>query len=184
MNVIEVSNRILEDLRDIVNQVDESQAEALMKEIRQADKIFVAAAGRSFLMMKAFAMRLMHMGLKVYVVGETVTPAIGPEDLLIVGSGSGGTATIKVMAEKAKKIGARMALLTIYEESAMAQMADTLLIVPAATNQVAAGKSSWQPGGSSFEQSLLILLDAVVFVLSEELSLGLTKGLSLHANLE
>ena len=120
MNVKEISNRILNDLKEIVNQMDEAQLEALMKDIRWADKIFVAAAGRSFLMMKAFAMRLMHMGLKVYVVGETVTPAIGPNDLLIVGSGSGGTATIKVMAEKAKKVGARMALLTIYEESAMA----------------------------------------------------------------
>lgn len=184
MNVKEISNRILNDLKEIVNQMDEAQLEALMKDIRWADKIFVAAAGRSFLMMKAFAMRLMHMGLKVYVVGETVTPAIGPNDLLIVGSGSGGTATIKVMAEKAKKVGARMALLTIYEESALAQLADTLLIVPAATNQVASGKSSWQPGGSSFEQSLLIILDAVVLVLSEEMGLGLTKSLNLHANLE
>lgn len=184
MKVLDNSFHILDDLREILNEIDSGQIENVLTDILESNKIFVAAAGRSFLMMKAFAMRLMHMGFKVYVVGEIVTPAIQKGDLLLMGSGSGETATLRVIAEKAKKAGATLDVLTIYKDSSIAGLSDRILVIPAATNQVEGGKTSWQPGGSSFEQSILILLDSMTISLAHELDISLSGALNLHANLE
>ena len=54
-------------------------------------------------------MRLMHLGFNVYVVGETVTPAVETDDLLIVISGSGETKSINEMSALAKAKGTRLA---------------------------------------------------------------------------
>lgn len=43
-------------------------------ELLSAKRIYVMGAGRSGLIAKAFAMRLMHLGMHSYVVGETITP--------------------------------------------------------------------------------------------------------------
>ncbi|NLO77568.1 MAG: 6-phospho-3-hexuloisomerase, partial [Methanomicrobiales archaeon] len=44
-------------------------------ELVGAERIYVMGAGRSGLVAKGFAMRLMHLGMHSYVVGETITPA-------------------------------------------------------------------------------------------------------------
>ena len=180
MEPLQNAARILDDLRDILAAVDPQKAELICSDISKANRVFVAGAGRSLLMMRAFAMRLMHLGF----VGETVTPAIGKGDLLLIGTASGETATLKVVAEKAKKAGAGLDVLTIYENSSIGKLADSILVIPAATNQVEDGKVSWQPGGSSFEQSLLILLDGMVVALARQMGIPLSGALNLHANLE
>ncbi len=184
MEPLQNAARILDDLRDILAAVDPQKAELICSDISKANRVFVAGAGRSLLMMRAFAMRLMHLGFVAYVVGETVTPAIGKGDLLLIGTASGETATLKVVAEKAKKAGAGLDVLTIYENSSIGKLADSILVIPAATNQVEDGKVSWQPGGSSFEQSLLILLDGMVVALARQMGIPLSGALNLHANLE
>lgn len=184
METLDNAARILGDLQDIISGIDPEKAQAVLSDIRRANRVFVAGAGRSLLMMRAFAMRLMHLGLTVYVVGETVTPAIGEGDLLLGGTASGETAILKVMAQKAKKAGARLDLLTIYKDSSIAKLADFVLVIPAATNQVKGGKTSWQPGGSSFEQSLLVLLDGMTAALAGQMGIPLSGALGLHANLE
>lgn len=63
----------------------------MIEEIRNSDRIFVVGTGRSELVGKAFAMRLMHLGFNVHVVGEVTTPAIRDKDCLIAISGSGET---------------------------------------------------------------------------------------------
>ncbi len=182
--VCEYANRILLDLTKILRETDETKVTALKEDIRAARRIFVSGAGRSLLMMKAFAMRLMHLGFTVFAVGEVVTPAIREGDLLLIGSASGETATLRVVARKAKEAGAKLGVLTIFEDSALARAADTVVKIPAVTNQVTGGGASRQPGGSSFEQSLLILLDALTARLADELSLRVTEPLQNHANLE
>ena len=64
---------------------------------------------------KAFAMRLMHLGLPVFVAGETTRASeIARGDLLIIGSGCGHTVSLVGMAEKAKVLGASVALVTTF----------------------------------------------------------------------
>ncbi len=131
-------------------------------------------------------MRLMHLGFCVYVVGETVTPAIKSDDLLVIGSGSGATATLVVIARKAKALGASLALVTIFPDSPIGQFADAVVRIPASTPKVDgdARFASVQPMGSLFEQSLLIVLDIVVMRLMEKMGFDSSTMFDRHANLE
>ena len=92
MNINNLINRnlhtILEENLKLADQINPKEVETLIHEIKTAKRIFVMAAGRSGLALKMAAMRFMHLGYTVYVVGETVTPAILEGDLLLVASGS------------------------------------------------------------------------------------------------
>lgn len=179
-----ILNHILSDIQSVLSQVEPEQYDNLVTRILEANRVFVAGAGRSLLMMKAFAMRLMHMGKAVYVVGETVTPAAESGDLLILGTGSGETATLKAVAGKAEKAGVRILTITTNDQSTLAKQADDLVCLPASVNHLNPNGASWQPGGNSFEQSLLLLADAVVLDVAQKTGTDLSGKLTLHANLE
>lgn len=187
MKLTEISGAVVNEIAGALSGIDEAQAERLIEAVMGARRVFVAAAGRSLLMIRSFAMRLMQIGLTSYVVGETVTPAITPDDLLVIASGSGETATLSVIAAKAKKVGARLAVITTAPASTIASAADAVVTIPAYTPKGAAGGASVQPGASTFEQSVLIFGDSVVIEISSRLGLGKDtdkKLMSLHANME
>jgi len=186
-NAVEIAIDILGELRRSLESIDPARAESFADEILAADRVFVCGAGRSLLMVRGLAMRLMQIGFDAYVVGETITPAIGPGDLLIVGSGSGETGALKLMAEKAKKFGARLALITINPDSTIGRLADCVVRIAAATTKGAGvGISSFQPGANMFEQSLLLFCDAAVIRIIEKKDIRNTNAelMRRHANLE
>lgn len=88
---------VIEELRRTLTAVSYEQQEQLAAEIQKANRVFVAGAGRSGMMARCFAMRLMHMGITAYMVGEVVTPSIAAGDLLVIASGSGETASLVSM---------------------------------------------------------------------------------------
>ncbi|MDO7905661.1 6-phospho-3-hexuloisomerase [Paenibacillus sp. JX-17] len=185
MNSIDFADIVLKELQATLTKVSSEETGKLASAILEADSIFVAGAGRSGLMGKAFAMRLMHMGLDSYVVGETITAGITSQGLLILCSGSGETKSLLAMAEKAKAIGAKVALLTIVPDSAIGRIADLIVSIPAATKEGGHGGSqSVQPMGSLFEQSLLLLLDALILDLMSQKKLTSGTMFGKHANLE
>jgi 6-phospho-3-hexuloisomerase len=166
--------------------VRNDSAEKLVDAIIDTQRIFVAGAGRSGLAMKSFAMRLMHLGFDTYVVGETVTPSITEKDVLLIGSGSGSTSSLVVSANKADAIGATVCLITIDENSPIAQVAEVILTIPAPTPKIDRdlGFRSAQPMGSLFEQSLLLTLDAIILLLMERTEKTPESMFTRHANLE
>ncbi len=85
----------------IAESLSDDEVEEFVEEILRARRIYVMGAGRSGLVAKAFAMRLMHLGLSSFVVGETITPAMSVGDLIVVFSGSGRTLTVADIAETA-----------------------------------------------------------------------------------
>lgn len=162
--------------------IDEMANLALM--LQQAKRIFVTGAGRTGLMMKAVAMRLMHLGLNVYVVGETTTPAIQEGDLLLAASGSGTTSAIVKAAEKAHAVGAGIAVLSTTNESPLAEVAQLVVIIPAAQKQDFHGAISEQYAGSLFEQSVLFVGDAVFQALWKLSDIPAEVMWKQHANME
>ena len=162
-----------------------AQAAVLME---TAPRIFVAGAGRSGLCMRALGMRLMHLGKTVYVVGETTTPSIGAEDLLIVGSGSGQTAGLLAMTEQARKHGATSLLFTADETSPMAGLADHLVVIRAPLlKDGEEGEHisiTVQPLGTLFEQCLLILCDTLIVELKQRSGTSAAQMSGRHTNLE
>ncbi|MEM1486380.1 6-phospho-3-hexuloisomerase [Oscillospiraceae bacterium PP1C4] len=186
MNSIQYSNEIIRELERTLSNIPAEEAEKLADCILKSQKVFVAGAGRSGFMVKAFAMRLMHMGFDAYVVGETVTPNLEKEDLLLIGSGSGETGSLVSMANKAKNIGSAIGLVTIFPESAIGKLASIVIKVPAPTPKVETetGFKSIQPMGSLFEQSLLLFLDAIILRLMEKQGNNSDTMFTRHANLE
>jgi 6-phospho-3-hexuloisomerase len=186
MGSIEHAAAVIAELDRTLSAISPQEAERLAQLILGAKRVFVAGAGRSGLAMKAFAMRLMHMGLAAYV-GETATPGLRADDALVIGSGSGATASLVAMAEKAKTLGANIALVTIFPDSRIGRLADATVRIPASTPKADGGKgqfASVQPMGSLFEQTLLIFLDIVVMGLMERKAIDASAMFERHANLE
>ena len=152
--------------------------------IQSAKRIFLIATGRSGFAMRSAAMRLMHLGLTVYFVGETTTPAIGSEDLLIAASGSGSTSSIVAAAKKAVDVGADVVAITTNLESPLASYANHSVLIPAAGKQEYADEKSKQYAGSLFEQFLMLLMDAVFHSLWKLDGTPAEELWKRHANLE
>ena len=170
------SSAILSELAAVMDGVDGADAERLASAIASAGAVFTAGCGRSGLMAKAFAMRLMHLGCRAYVVGETTAPAIGRGDLLIVCSGKGEKRSLIWFMEDSAKAGARCAAVTAAPASPVARLAETVVVLPAAGTR--------QFGGSLFEQALLIFFDSLVIRLAELRGATHAQMAARHANLE
>ncbi|GKV71324.1 UNVERIFIED_CONTAM: 6-phospho-3-hexuloisomerase [Actinomycetes bacterium ARC8] len=175
---------VLDEIGSVLQQVDPLEVAALVTELRLADRIFVAGAGRSGLVLKMAAMRLMHLGLTVHVVGETTAPAIRTGDLLLAASGSGTTAGVVKAAEAAAAHGARVAAYTTAPGSPLAAAAAAVVIIPAARKTDHGSSLTRQYSGSLFEQVLFAATEAVFQSLWDEDAAAPEDLWLRHANLE
>lgn len=165
-------NLIAEHIKKIASKLDTGSVTSLVTSIMTAQRIFLMGAGRSGLAAKAFAMRLMHMGFNVYVVGETTTPAVQPEDLVIAVSGSGETPSVASLGSIAKKIGSKLAVITSNKDSTLGNISDIVVTIPGRTKEDISyedyherrmvGYPQLAPLGTIFEISALVFLDAVI----------------------
>lgn len=178
---------ILAELTRNAEQIAADGFSALLDDIVAAKRIYLAGAGRSGLVIRAFANRLMHLGFDVHVIGDVTTPFAKAGDLLIIGSGSGETQSLVAMAQKAKKNSLRVALLTMAPGSTIARLADAICVLPGASPKVQVGEpqqASVQPMGSGFEQLSLIVYDAVIMALMPRVGQTSETMFGRHANLE
>lgn len=171
---------ILGNIEDAQKYLDEKAVDEFEDIIISSENIFVTGAGRSGLAAKAFAMRLMHLGLSSFVVGETISPAINENDCIIAISGSGETNTIVSAAKIAKNRGSKVLAVTSYPESTLGQLSDAYLFVKGRTKkevddenymkrQIHGNYTSLTPLGTAFELTTLVFLDAIVSELMEKM---------------
>lgn len=182
-----IINTVAEEISTVLFNVIEEEAVDLSMHLQEAKTIFVYGEGRSGLMGKAFAMRLMHGGFPVYVVGETITPSIGADDLLVVISGSGSTETMLQFATKSKDLGAKVFLVTTNRDSKMALICSGILMIPAATKHRRLSEpETIQPLGNQFDQSVHLVLDAIIIGTLQKEEEGSTYDgmIKRHTNLE
>ncbi|MEE0934273.1 MAG: 6-phospho-3-hexuloisomerase [Methanobrevibacter sp.] len=181
MEIMKTSIRaILDNIESAESFLDEKAIDEFEDVIINAKNVFVTGAGRSGLAAKAFAMRLMHLGLSAYVVGETISPAINKGDCIIAISGSGETNTIVSAANIAKNRGSKVLAVTSYPDSTLGQLADGYLFVKGRTKQevddenymkrqIHGNYTSLTPLGTAFELTTLVFLDAIVSELMEKM---------------
>ena len=165
-------NLIADHIKKVASKLDTDSVTLLVNGIIDSKIIFLMGAGRSGLAAKAFAMRLMHLGFDVYVVGETTTPAVQPDDLVIAVSGSGETLSIANLGVIAKKIGSKLSVITSNRDSTLGRISDIVLIVPGRPKEDVVyedyherrmiGYPQLAPLGTIFEISALVFLDAVI----------------------
>jgi 6-phospho-3-hexuloisomerase len=178
--------KTLEELELVLDPIEEHAIEALLQALQDSARIFISGKGRSGLQMRAFAMRLMHLGMQCYMVDDVTTPGIKANDLLLIGSGSGQTPSLVEHASKAKREGARLALITANQDSPIALQADVLVLLsaptPKAQKQIAS--KSVHPMGTLFEQSLGLFNDLFILLLMDRLEIDSETMFTRHANLE
>jgi len=183
-------------IRDTAASLSDSETEAFLSAIQNAERIYVMGAGRSGLVAKAFAMRLMHLGFISFVVGETITPAMRQKDLLVIFSGSGRTKTIADIADTAKEIGGRISLITSNRDSKISRMADVIVIIENQRDQVrdetaefeirqmTGEHRSFAPLGTLFETAAMVFADACISRLMEVSMIDEKELKNRHANIE
>ncbi|WP_284982850.1 6-phospho-3-hexuloisomerase [Arthrobacter sp. efr-133-TYG-118] len=177
------------EIAETAAEVDLRQLSRLATEVQTAGnsatgRIFVAGAGRSGLVLRMAAMRLMHLGFDVHIAGDTTTPAIRSGDLLLLASGSGTTSGVVRAAETASKAGARIAVYTANATSPLAELADVVVIIPAAQKTDHGSTLSRQYSGSLFEQVLFLVAEAVFQTLWDNDATPAEELWLRHANLE
>jgi len=172
---------IIEKISGVLAATDPTYDEKLTRMLDEASRIFVAGAGRSGLVTRFFAMRLMHGGYDAYVVGEIVTPSIRKGDLFIVISGSGETETMIAFTKRAKEQGAKIVLISTKSNSTIGDMADFVCQIGTAEQY---GKVVGMPMGTTFELSTLIFLEATIAHIIHEKGIPEEEMRTRHANLE
>jgi 6-phospho-3-hexuloisomerase len=173
------------DLANVFAELSEATAQLLIDELSKARRIAIYGVGREGLMMKAFAMRLFHMGLEVHVVGDMTTPPVTKGDLLLVSCGPGWLSTVIALMEVAKEAGARVAVITSQPQSEAAKLADSAIFLPAQTMASdQAQHVSVLPMGSLFEFSQFLFFELIVLLLRERLGISAEAMRERHTNLE
>ena len=174
---------IINELNQSVKTLSDDDIIDLIQKIQQHKRIFVYGTGRSGLMLKAFAMRLMQLGLNSFVVGETTTPSVQKGDLLILASASGETESVNIMAKSALNKGIDLAIICASDTSTLAKLQTPNILLQSGTkfNQ---SQVSQQPLGSLFEQLLLIIFDTVILVMGREQNESNNDMAQRHASLE
>ena len=174
------------ELERTLKSIDPAQLERLRDEILKADQVFFVCVGRVMLALQCVCKRLAHLGIKAHYVGEITEPAITKNDLLIVGSGSGGSLFPLGIAKKARKaVDCKIVHIGSNPNSEMKDIADFMVRIPVRTKFYLEDEiDSCQPMTSLFEQSVLLLGDVLAKMIIEEKHLDM-KGLwQYHANLE
>jgi 6-phospho-3-hexuloisomerase len=184
MTTYDDAKQILNEVDRVLQQVKEEQVDAFCGAILGAEHLFLHSLGREGLVLRGFAMRLMHLGLAAAVVGDMTTPPIGLGGLLIASSGPGAVKSMAALFEITHQAGGKVALLTAEPAAPLAQQADLLLLIPAQTMARAESQGALQLMGSVYEQAEWILLDAIVLRLKN--ATGQTAELvrQRHTNLE
>ncbi|PZE21126.1 6-phospho-3-hexuloisomerase [Paenibacillus xerothermodurans] len=177
-------NQVIEEVAGVLHNCKMQEYDNLVDLLRQDVRFFFTGEGRSGLVAKMIAMRLMHSGKRVFVTGETTTPSIRKGDALIVITGSGSTPSIVHVCKSASQQDAYVFAVTTNAELYKESWCDGILHVPAATKQRAHNEPpTIQPLGNQFDQSVHLLLDAAII---DSLSEGHTHESlrTQHTNLE
>jgi 6-phospho 3-hexuloisomerase len=172
---------VVNKITNILSETNDYYPVILTRMLDRAGRVFVTGAGRSGQIAKFFAMRLMHSGYTVSVVGEIVTPSIKRGDLLVIISGSGETEQLVAFTKKAREVRADIVLISTKANSTIGDMADNVLQIGVPSQY---SKVEGMPMGTVFELSTLLFLEAYISHLIHEKGIPEEIMRERHANLE
>lgn len=175
-------NYIQFKIKDILSDVTKDDIEKVIKSFFNAKRIFVYGAGRSGLVSKAFAIRLVHLGFQTFVIGETIGAPVKKDDLVFVISGSGETIPTVMTAEIAHNIGAKLVVVAGERNSRIKKFADIAIFLSAKCKDKE--RKQLAPLGTLFEASAWILLDSIIAEIMENKGETEESMRSRHATLE
>lgn len=184
-NYEETVKAVLAEAQTALLAIDRESIEKFVAAVMEAEQVYFVGVGRVLLSLQAICKRLAHLGIKTHYVGEITEPAITDKDLLIVGSGSGGSLFPLGIAKKAHGIGAKIVHIGSNPNSEMKDLCEFMVRIPVRTkNYLEDEIDSVQPMTSLFEQSLLLFGDIVAKMIIDKDQIEMKSLWRYHANLE
>ncbi len=184
--MLSILPQIHQELTGIFSRVNPAEVDALLDAIERAGTVALHGVGREGLMMRAFAMRLYHLGYAVSVVGDMTAPHLGPGDLLILSAGPGYFATVDALRTVAQRDGATVFCLTAQASGRVPQACDGRVTLPAQTmadDFVAASKSTLTMG-SVYELAMFVFSEGIILELLKRTGKTIGEARDRHTNLE
>jgi len=148
-----------ERVTSALERVDPALIDRAVEMLSKAPQIFVYGAGRSGIVGRAFAMRLVQAGLRAYVIGESVTPIVQRGDAVFILSGQGETYSSLQTANIVRREGAELIVVTGKSTSKLAHTASLLLALEFPED---AERPRLAPLGTLFESASLRLTDGLI----------------------
>jgi 6-phospho-3-hexuloisomerase len=150
---------ILDRVRGSLATGQQEQRDFLMERILGSDKIFIYGVGRSGTACRAFAIRLVQLGLKVFFVGETITPIVERGDLVIIVSNTGETMSAIQTANIVGRLGANVVAITANRHSKLAHAASQVIHLNV---QKDPKDKELAPLGTVFEVTAMVFMDGII----------------------
>ncbi|MBN1394168.1 MAG: SIS domain-containing protein [Pirellulales bacterium] len=181
----EYSRQVAAEIRETLERIDVAEVERLIDALTAARRVFIHAVGRVLLSLQCLGKRLNHLGIECQSVGAMDEKPIGPEDLLLIASGSGESRLPAEIARIAKNKGARLALITSADRSTIKSLSDVVVHLPCPTkNEPRRGVASVQLMSTLFDQSLHVFSDVLALDIQDRKHLRHDEVWQRHANLE
>jgi 6-phospho 3-hexuloisomerase len=150
---------VAERVTAALERLDPATVRRAVEMLHRAPEIFVYGAGRSGIIGRAFAMRLVQTGLTAYVIGESVTPIVKKGDAVFIISGQGESYSSIQAANIVRREGAGLVVLTSKSSSKLAHTATVLLAIDLPDD---ADRPRYAPLGTIFEAASLRLTDGII----------------------
>jgi len=167
---------VLNEINSLIQKIDAGEYKNLYCLLKKGRKVFVAGAGRSGFIGRCFAMRLRHLGIESYVVGETICPPVQKRDILLVISCAGDKRTILELVKIARKKQATVICITSKKTNLLSKLCNDSIIIPS--------EKSVQFGNSLFEQVTFIFLETFIEYYREREKVATAEMSKRHTNLE
>jgi 6-phospho-3-hexuloisomerase len=182
-----ITNELVEEHKKVFSLLSMEQLEEFMSAVVDAKNIFVMAAGREGISLRAFAMRLAHLGKNTSWVWDDTTTGVEPGDLFVISDGRGCIGSFRYTLEKVKEAGGKVAMFTANPDGANAKAyADIVIFVRSQAYLVERGDvvPTIQMMGNQYEQHLYMLCDVIIMLLVETLGLTYDDLEARHRNVE
>lgn len=173
---------LVDDVQATTRGVDRDDLDALLAELQAARHVVIFGRGRSGNVAQSFATRLAHLGFKAYFVGETSTPPVSEDDLVLLVSGSGQTFSVTLTARIARDVEAQVAAVTATPDSDLAEASDLVVELP--VGEATETSRQLAPLGTRFELAAHAVFDGLVAELMQRLDEDEGSMQERHATLE
>ncbi|HZJ88338.1 MAG TPA: SIS domain-containing protein [Sphaerochaeta sp.] len=176
----EIATFLLSELSDNVTAFEMAQLEEVLTKIKSAKRVFLVGAGRSRLILSLYCVRLRHLGISAFMIGDPFTPPVSAGDILLAASGSGTTTSTVALSTQFKVYGGEIIVFTSDNKSKLAMLGDVVVTIDGSTAlQFDQGSQIMR---SLFEQTLFILLETLAHKHVGSLDSALVTAA--HANVE
>jgi 6-phospho-3-hexuloisomerase len=175
---------VLAEIRTVLERCDDAACEQFCATIASANRVACFGLGREGLALRAFCMRLMHLGFDAHMAGDVTAKPVGPGDVVLVTSGPGDLTLARSMIELARRAGATVVVITAQPDGPDPKAADLAITIPAQTMADDSGSPSVLAMGTAFELAMGIYFDLCVIRIRELRGESLETMRARHFNLE